>query len=141
MVHAPPPPLCRADALQPYYVSVQGATQGLMISVGVYTDTSCRLPARPEVQILVGGRPVRLRQVPLRLGAESLPQHTIRPKQPASFVLRWENWCGRRGPVAFRLTLGGVSVVEQLGSQTTQGPSCIAKASPSTLGVSLFVRR
>ena len=140
MATAAPPPFCRADALQRYWTA-QGATQGLQITLGLYADRACRLPARPHVQVLVAGRPVRLRQVPYRLGAENAPRRTIAPRRPASVVLRWENWCGRRGPVSIRLTLGGATVVAPLGSETTSGPACVDRARPSTLGVSLFVRR
>jgi hypothetical protein len=84
---------------------------------------------------------VTLRRVPLRLSADDVPRRVIAPKRPATAILRWQNWCGRRGPVALRLTLGGVSTVDQFGSATTRGPVCIDPHRPSTLGVSLFVRR
>ena len=112
-----------------------------MITLDLASSRGCRLPARPRVRILVAGRPVHLRQVPFPLGAENVPRRTIGPNGAATAILRWQNWCGPRGRVAVRLTLGGVSVVEQLGSTAAQGPTCVDRARPSTLGVSLFVRR
>jgi hypothetical protein len=93
------------------------------------------------VQLLVSGRPLAVVRVPLALGGESVPRRTIAPKRPATAILRWQNWCGARGPVSLRLTLGGVTIVDRFGSATTSGPRCIDPSLPSTLGVSLFVRR
>ena len=111
-----------------------------MVTLSLFTKHACRLPARPRVQLLVGGKRAAVRQLPFRLSTEDVPRRTIGPSAPAVVVLRWENWCGARGPIALRLTLGGVSVVEPLGA-AGRAPVCVARGHASTLGVSLFVRR
>jgi hypothetical protein len=63
--HVPP---CHANAVE-WTISAQGATQGLMISVGIASKRTCRLPTRPAFQVLVGGHPVRAKQSPFELGA------------------------------------------------------------------------
>jgi hypothetical protein len=111
------------------------------MTMGLYTDAPCGLPTRPHVQILVRGRRAQLRETVLPLSSEDVPRRIIRPRQPATAVVRWRNWCGARGPVVLRLTLGGVTIRYQLGSETTDGPPCTSPGAPSTLAVSKFVRR
>lgn len=139
MLHAPPP-FCRADALQ-RYITVRPGPDGVLISMGLYTDRPCRLPTRPGIQLVVDGRRVPVQRTALQLSSEDVPRTTIRPKQPASAFVRWRNWCGVHDPVVMLLTLGGVTVREPFGSANTHGPACISAAKPSTLAVSTFVRR
>jgi hypothetical protein len=139
-VHHASPPACRADAVQ-WYVFARPGPHGLLITMGLYTDTPCRLPTRPNVQVFIRGRRAAVRQTGLQLSSEDVPRRTIRPKEPATAVVRWKNWCGPRGAVVLRLTLGGVTIREQLGSTTTDGPPCVSPGAPSTLAVSKFVRR
>ena len=140
MHHVPPPPACRADAID-WYIFARTGPHGLLITLGLYTREPCYLPTRPNVQVLIAGRRADVRQTGLQLSSEDVPRRTIRPKEPATAVLRWKNWCGPHGPVVLLLRLGGVTVREPLGSYTTSGPACVSPGSVSTLAVSKFVRR
>ena len=122
-------------------LAAQGATQGLQLTLVLSSSEPCRLPARPRVQILLAGRPATVRQVPLRLSSEDVPRRVIGPGRSAVAMLRWSNWCGRRARVSLRLSLGGVSIVDTLGPWPSIAPVCVAPKLPSTLAVSLFVRR
>jgi len=139
MEHAPPPPLCRADALS-YSLGAQGATQGLMVSIAVTTQKTCLLPRYPDVQILVGDRRARARRSRLGLGTEEQPIRRITPRQGAWAMLRWENFCGSSGPVSLRITLGGRSVVRRL-LGPIRPPVCSSRSRDARLAVSYFVRR
>jgi hypothetical protein len=110
-----------------------------MISVSVDSRRRCELPSRPGVQVLVGGRLVRARQGPFALGAENVPRRVIRPGRGAWALVRFANYCGRPGVVSLRITIGGRSVTRAI--PNVAPPVCGSRASPPSLGVSLFVRR
>ena len=114
---------------------------GLLVTMGLYTDTPCSLPTRPRVQFVIAGRRAVVHQMVLNLTGTQVTRRVIRPKEPATAVLRWRNWCGAHGPVVMLLTLGGVTIHDEFGAETTSGPSCVDPSAPSTLAVSRFVRR
>jgi hypothetical protein len=137
-VHAVP--ACRADTLQ-RYLFVRPRPDGVYITMGLYTDAPCSLPTRPAVSIVIAGRPAAVERTRLPLVPTDVPRRELRPREPVTAVVRWRNWCGERGPVRLRLSLGGVTVAEELGTATTEGAPCVDPARPSTLAVSIFVRR
>jgi hypothetical protein len=110
-----------------------------MISMSVDSRRRCELPSRPGVQVLVGGRLVRARHGPFALGAENVPRRVIGPGRGAWALLRFANYCGRAGAVSLRITIGGRTVTRAIPSAAP--PVCGSRASPPSLGVSLFVRR
>jgi hypothetical protein len=134
---ASPPPACRADRVG-WTLEAEGGGQGLQISLGVDARSACRLPARPRVEVLLGGRVVAgLRPRPYALGGEYAPAARVAPGSGAVAYLRWTGFCGpRHGPLVLRLTLGGVSVVRALPGAAP--PACTPGG---RLLVSRFVRR
>jgi hypothetical protein len=110
-----------------------------MISMSVDSRRRCELPSRPGVQVLVGGRLIRARQDLFALGAESVPRRVIGPGRGAWALARFENYCGPPGGVSLRITIGGRVVVRRVPNGVP--PVCGSRASPPSLGVSLFVRR
>jgi len=91
------------------------------------------------VQVLVDGRVAPTLHRVFALGAESRPRTTIGRRSSAYSFLRWENWCAGTGAISLRITLGRRTVVRALHATST--PACGSHSAPSTLGVSLFVRR
>ena len=110
-----------------------------MISMSVDSRRRCELPSRPGVQVLVGGRVVRARRRSFALGAENVPRRVIGPGRGAWALVRFENYCGRAGAVSLRITIGNRSVVRAVPG--ARPPVCGSRASPPSLGLSLFVRR
>jgi hypothetical protein len=110
-----------------------------MISMSVDSRRRCELPSRPGVDVLVGGQLVRAQRGAFALGAENVPRRVIGPGRGAWALGRFENYCGRPGTVALRITIGGRSVTRPVPG--TAPPVCGSRASPPSLRVSFFVRR
>jgi hypothetical protein len=110
-----------------------------MISVGIASKRTCRLPTRPSVQVLVGGRTAAVRRSAFPLGAEEAPRRVIGPGRSVWALVRFENWCRAAGRVALRLRLGGVAVVQAVPGGGS--PVCQSRTAPAHVGVSVFVRR
>jgi len=112
-----------------------------MILLSLDSTRRCRLPARPGIQVLVGGRVVRALKGPLPLGREERPRRVISPGRGAWALVRFENYCGPfpGGAVVLRVTVGGQTVVRKV--PNGRPPVCGSSALPARLGISLFVRR
>jgi hypothetical protein len=110
-----------------------------MMSMSVDSRRRCQLPFRPGVQVLVGGRLIRARQGPFALGAENVPRRVIGPGRGVWALIRFANYCGPRGAVSLRIMIGRRAVTRAVPTATP--PVCGSRASPPSLGVSLFVRR
>ena len=110
-----------------------------MISMSVDSRRRCEWPARPGVQVLVGGRIVRARTGPFPLGTEDQPRRIVAPGLGAWALVRFENYCGAAGAVALRVTVGGRTVVRAV--PEARPPVCGSRDAPPHLGVSLFTRR
>jgi hypothetical protein len=133
--------LCRVGQLS-VSAGFQGATQSLAGGATI-TNTGrspCSLPRlQPVVRISLNGETLRIREwpFPYRISRGRPVVHVLTPREQATILMQWWNWCGKTGAATMTLRLGrGLTIVapQRLGE-----PTCIGTGpSPSS---TLYVSR
>jgi len=145
----PDSPPCRSVDLHAKYLGAMGATQSLLIGMGVTNDgvSPCFLRRRPQAALVdAQGRPLDIQYTfSPNEDMPSDPQATLGlpPGRSADFSLQWGNWCLAPGPqgISIRLILADGRDQLNVPTDLSDGPACNDPGHTSWAGIFPFELR